>query len=209
MLADFKKYFDRDQLMKINFGEAITKNYLNIISNIYYLNMRKTQKKFKDDFLDQGYDFKDAKESLTAFNGIYKSFLKETRQQVVDFFKISSMDTLPPKVLLRIYPIYFPAYSELRKNYEKIVQQVTFLTKKIQSGSVIDELYDDKHPKAIISPVNRIIDFSHLIEVQSVSKNVASDSSSKGESKRSQRVLNKYEEVYEGKGGEQDNQDID
>ena len=50
MLADFKKYFDRDQLMKINFGEAITKNYLNIISNIYYLNMRKTQKKFKDDF---------------------------------------------------------------------------------------------------------------------------------------------------------------
>ena len=209
MLADFKKYFDRDQLMKINFGEAITKNYLNIISNIYYLNMRKTQKKFKDDFLDQGYDFKDAKESLTSFNGIYKSFLKETRQQVVDFFKISSMDTLPPKVLLRIYPIYFPAYNELRKNYEKIVQQVTFLTKKIQSGSVIDELYDDKHPQAIISPVNRIIDFSHLIEVQSVPKNVASDSSSKGESKRSQRVLNKYEEVYEGKGGEQDNQDID
>lgn len=171
--------------------------------------MRKTQKKFKDDFLDQGYDFKDAKESLTAFNGIYKSFLKETRQQVVDFFKISSMDTLPPKVLLRIYPIYFPAYSELRKNYEKIVQQVTFLTKKIQSGSVIDELYDDKHAKAITGPVNRLIDFSHLIEDQSVPKNAASDSSSKGESKRSQRVLNKYEEVYEGKGGDQNNEDID
>jgi hypothetical protein len=206
MLGDFKKYFDRDQLMKINFGEAITKNYLKIISNIYYLNMRKTQKKFKNEFLDQGYDFKDAKESLTAFNGIYKSFLKETRQQVVDFFKISTMDTLPPKVLLRIYPIYFPAYSELRKNYEKIVQQVTFLTKKIQSGSVIDELYDDKHPKAITAPVNRIIDFSHLIEVQSIPKNVVD--STRGETKRSNRVLNIFGEVYEGKGKDE-KEDLD
>jgi len=206
-MADFKKYFDRDQLLKINFGEPISKNYLKIITNIYYINMRKSQKKFKDEFLDQGYDFKDAKESLTVFNGIYKSFLKETRQQVVDFFQITAMDTLPPKVLLRIYPIYFPVHSELRKNYEKIVQQVTFLTKKIQSGFVFDELYDDKNPKAITSPVNRIIDFSHLIEVQSAPKNLITDIKL-GETKRNKRVLNKFGEVYAGKD-EEDNEDID
>jgi hypothetical protein len=207
MLADFKKYFDRDQLLKINFGEAITKNYLKIISNIYYINLRKTQKKFKDEFSDQGYEFKDSKESLAAFNGIYKSFLKETRLQVVDFFKVTPMDTLPPKVLLRIYPIYFPAYSELRRNYERIVQQVTFLTKQIQSGFVIDELYDDKHPRAITEPVNRIIDFTPLIEVQSPTKNVID--AKKGDTKRSDRVLNKFGQVYKGTGGDNDDENLD
>lgn len=207
MLADFKKCFDRDQLLKINFGEAITKNYLKIISNIYYLNLRKTQKKFKDEFLDLGYEFKDSKESLAAFNGIYKSFLKETRQQVVDFFKVTPMDTLPPKVLLRIYPIYFPAYSELRKNYERIVQQVTFLTKQIQSGFIIEELYDDKHPRAITEPVSRIIDFSSLIEVQSPTRTIID--AKRDDSARSVRILNKFEKVYKGTGADNDDENLD
>ena len=158
--------------------------------------------------MDQGYEFKDNKESLAAFNGIYKSFLKETRQQVVDFFKVTPMDTLPPKVLLRIFPIYFPVYSELRRNYETIVQQVTFITKQIQSGFVIDELYDDKHPRAIIEPLNRIIEFAPLIEVQSPSKNILNDVK-RADTKRSDRVLNKFGKVYKGTGGDNDDENLD
>jgi hypothetical protein len=188
--------------MKIDFGEAMSKNYLKIISNIYYLNLRKTLKKFKDEFLDKGYDFKDASETANAFNDIYKSFLQATRKEVLSFFNVVESDVLSPKVMLRIYPFYFSPYHQLRIKYEKINQEVNSLIKKIQMTGSIDELYNDAHPDAITKPVDKLIDFSHLlvVNVAPVIKPTVE------EENRSKRVMNKFEEVY-GEGDKEDKEE--
>ncbi len=198
ILAEFKNYFDRNEKLRINFGEVISHKYLQIVSNIYYFNMKKSMKKFKDEFLNSGYEIKDSQEVASAFNDIYKSNLKQTRAEVVDYFKVSSVDTLPPKILLRVYPFYLPADHEVKLAYEKLVQSVTALTKIIQEGVVIEELYDDKHPKAINHPVDRILDFSQFLEQP------ASPTYIKGSTDKA-RILNKFDQIY----GDKKNEDID
>jgi hypothetical protein len=190
--------------MKIDFGEALSKNYLKIITNIYYLNLRKTQKKFKEEFVDKGHDFRDANETANAFNDIYKSFLKETRSEVLSFFKVTTSDVLSPKVMLRIYPFYFSPYHPMRIKYEKINQEVNMLIKKIQIMGSIEELYNDSHSEAITKPVDKVIDFTHLLN-QKVESAAPSDEKNDEEDKtRKERILNKFDEVYKGKKSDED-----
>lgn len=208
IISNFKKHFDRDELMKIDFGESMNKNYLKIITNIYYLNLRKTQKKFKDDFVDKGYDFKDANETANAFNDIYKSFLKETRREVLDFFKVGESDVLSPKVMLRIFPFYYSPYHPLRIQYEKINKEVNMTIKKIQLVGSIEELYNDNLPEAITKPTDVLIDFAHLLaeKVNPLINNQTKSNESE-EKKRSNRILNKFDQVYQGKT--EDDEDLD
>lgn len=166
-IYQFKKKFDRNELLKVNFGGSINKNYLKIISHIYYFNLRKVQKKFKDDYVDKGYDFQDPREINKIFNEIYKFFLKDTRKEILNFFNVSASDMLSQKILLRIYPYYFSPYHPLRKSYEEMNKEINTLIRKIQSEKCIDELYDDQHPKTILKPSDRIIDFSHMIKENS------------------------------------------
>jgi len=187
--------------MKIDFGEALTHNYLKIITNIYYLNLRKTQKKFKEEFVDKGHDFRDASETANTFNDIYKSFLKETRSEVLGFFKVTTSDVLSPKVMLRIYPFYFSPYHPMRIQYEKINQEVNLLIKKIQTLGCIEELYNDSHPEAIIKPTDKIIEFSHLLNQKVESLEIPPQEEDKT---RKERILNKYDEVYKGKKSDED-----
>jgi hypothetical protein len=162
ILAKFKKSFDNGQLMNIDFGESINRNYLKIISNIYYLNLRKVQKKFKNEYGDKNYKFQDASEPGKVFNDIYKSFLKETRAEVLNFFKVTHSDLLPSKIVLRIFPYYFSPYHPLRIKYEQMNLEVNNVIKKIQLTGVIYELYDDNHPNAILKPVDVIKFFKYL-----------------------------------------------
>lgn len=211
IIADFKRHFDRDELLKIDFGEVITKNYLKIICNIYYLNLRKTQKKFKDEFVNKGYDFRDSNETASAFNDIYKTFLKETRKEVLNFFKVPDSEILSPKVMLRIFPFYYSPYHPLRIKYEKINQDVNMLIKRIQYLGSVDELYNDSHPDAILKPVDKEIDFEHLLSKKSSTStnNGESDKVTSDEKNRNKRVLNKFDEVYQGKKADYSDEDLD
>jgi hypothetical protein len=206
IIAEFKQHFNRDELMKIDFGEALTKNYLKIITNIYYLNLRKTQKKFKEEYVDKGHDFRDASETANTFNDIYKSFLKETRSEVLGFFKVASSDVLSPKVMLRIYPFYFSPYHPMRIQYEKINQEVNMLIKKIQILGSIDELHNDSNTEAILKPTDKIIDFSHLLnqKVESSQITPSIEKNKEEDKSRKERILQKYDEVYKGKKSDED-----
>jgi hypothetical protein len=218
IIAEFKRHLDKDELMKIDFPESLTKNYIKIITNIYYHNLRKTQKKFKDEFLNKGYDFRDASETANAFNDIYKSFLKVTRREVLEFFEVKEQELLSSKVMLRIYPLYFSPYHPLRKEYEKINQNVNALIKKIQQVGAVDELYNDSHPDAHLRPVDKVIDFEHMLKDQTasiISTNsiiINEQQQEKIEEKaedlsRKERILNKFEEVYGDKRKESEEKD--
>jgi len=191
LISDFLKYYGNDQLFKINFGEAIDKNYLKIISNIYYLNIRKTQKDLKKNYIDEGYVFNDEDSKSKKFNELYKHHLKSTRKEVIEFFKVGSENSvLSVKIMLRIYPYYNSKYHPLRLSYEKINNEVNLVIKKIQNEGYIEELCNDSHPEAVNSPVDRLIDFSHLLSTRPAS-NLSED--------RNRQVHKRYEQVYQNK----------
>lgn len=155
VITKFMKSF-QDDSFDFKFSEKIEKNYLKIISNIFYLNIRKAQKKFKDE-IDQGiHSNTNPVELARRFNDFYRQSLKDTRKEVVEFFKIEEIETLSPKILLRIYPNFFRRYEPLRKEYDEMNELVNKLIAKIQSDHMIEELYYDNHPLAITLPVDVI-----------------------------------------------------
>lgn len=194
-LHNYKQSFNKGQLMSIEFGEVFDKSYIKIISNIYYLNLRKTQKKFKDEYVNKAHSY-DYETAGKVFNDFYRSYLKETRTEVVKFFKVPESPELSAKIKLRIYPYYFPAYHPQREAYEKLSNDVNLIFKNIQLGGCIEELYDDNHPEAITKPVDKLIDFSHMLTSSSnVNDNAAEN----------RKILTKFGEVY-GKNNKSDDE---
>lgn len=151
IINDFKTSLQNRTVPHVDFGESISKNYLKIISNIFYLNLRKVQKQLKDNIIDKEISVGDSQET---FNKLYKKYLKETRFEVLKFFQVTHPDVLSSKVLLRIYVFFYEKENELRKNYEKMNEEVNQLIKKIVNTGCVDELYDDNHPEAITGPVD-------------------------------------------------------
>jgi len=78
-LENVKKNFDKGIDYSIDYSDVIRKNYLKIISNIYYLNLRKVQKKVKSDFIDRGFKFDKMGDATKVLNELYRVFLKSTR----------------------------------------------------------------------------------------------------------------------------------
>jgi hypothetical protein len=156
MIKSFINFYQQDKF-EFKFPDNIECNYLKIISNIFYLNIRKAQKKFKDE-IDQGvHSTTNPYELGRRFNDLYRHSLRETRKEVVDFFKVEEYETISPKILLRIYPYFFRKYEPLRKEYDEMNDLVNQLIAKIQRDHMIEELYYDNHPSAITSPVDVIL----------------------------------------------------
>jgi len=78
-LETVKKNYDKGLDTKIEYGDIIVDNYLKIISNIYYLNLRKVQKKVKADFIDRGFKFDKLSDATKVLNELYRVNLKPTR----------------------------------------------------------------------------------------------------------------------------------
>jgi hypothetical protein len=152
--------YDRDDVSVYNFDESIKSNYLKIISNIFYFNIRKAQKKFKDEYIDKSSEFKtvSANELSKKFNDLYKQFLKQTRNEVIQYFNLPQSQELSLKILLRIYPYFHSPHSPFRKAYDLMNKQVNQVISKIATDEngkhFIDELYYDSHPDAILTPRN-------------------------------------------------------
>lgn len=164
LIKKFKDALDQDQLYPIHFPENLTNNYLKIISNIYYINMRKVYKQFKLEYVDKNHHFPDNKLAQKAINDLYKSFLKETRNEVIRHFRLIDSEELPVKYLLRIYPYYFSPYHPIRKTYKELDADVTGIIEKILRFEVIEELGSDSHPNAITSPVDVFFRFNFLLD---------------------------------------------
>jgi hypothetical protein len=83
-------------------------------------------------------------------------FLKESRTQVLNFFKFESPVPVSNKVAIRLFITYFSPYHPLRKRYNEISEDVNEIMKNVQNEGLIEELYDDKHPNAITTVVDVI-----------------------------------------------------
>jgi hypothetical protein len=160
VIEEFKEMYDKDDVTGYVFDESIKNNYLKIISNIFYLNIRKAQKKFKDEYIDKSSEFRSIPQNELSkkFNDLYKHFLKQTRSEVIEFFNLKQTEQLSLKILLRIYPYFFSPYSPFRKEYDQMNKLVNQLIAKIANDETgrhyIDELYYDHHEDAILTPRN-------------------------------------------------------
>lgn len=78
-LAKYKIEFENDRLMPINFGKVIKTNFLKIVSNIYYLNLREVSRTIKFNYFDKGVIFNDTNECNKIIYKLYETNLKRIR----------------------------------------------------------------------------------------------------------------------------------
>ena len=172
------KSFKQRQLPIINFGFIIPGKYLQIISNIYYFNLRKSILIYynKIDMMSsQNQNNLSFKEKNEIYNNIYSANLKETRNKICSFFGVDKDINLEIniKLALRIYPYYYNKNHTLRKKYQEINDSVTKLINIIlKSDEKIDILINENNKYYIKEPCDAIINFEDIIlETNSNMKN--------------------------------------
>ena len=163
--------FKQRKLPVINFGFIIPDKYLQIISNIYYFNLKQSYlvyynkinnlKNNEEISFNLGY-----KEKNEIFSNIYNTNLKETRKKISEFFGIDKDNNLEIniKLALRIFPFYYDKEHNLRKKYQEINDNVNKLINIIlKSNDNINILINENNKFYIKDPVDKIIDFDNII----------------------------------------------
>ena len=163
--------FKQRKLPVINFGFIIPDKYLQIISNIYYFNLKQSYlvyynkinnlKNNEEISFNLGY-----KEKNEIFSNIYNTNLKETRKKISEFFGIDKDNNLEIniKLALRIFPFYYDKEHNLRKKYQEINDNVNKLINIIlKSNDKLDILINENNKFYIKDPVDNIIDIDNII----------------------------------------------
>ena len=179
------KSFKQRKLPLINFGFIIPEKYLQIISNIFYFNLKKSiliyYNKINELSNQNNLSFKEKNE---IFNNIYSSNLKLTRNIITSFFGIDKDNNLEIdiKLALRIFPFYYDKTHSLRKEYRQINDNVNKLINIIlKSEEKIDAFINENNKYYIKEPKDIVINFEEIIiEANSNLKN---------------NIINNYEEI--------------
>ncbi len=157
---------DTKEIFEFGFSDQIKNNYLKIISNIFYINITKAATKFKLEIIDQNKFEGENNEQINEkiFNDMYKSSLKETRNEVAQFFKITPHEiySIPIKVLFRIYPYYLDEKDEVRIKYKAMNDEVNKVTAYIEKRKVIDRFTNQSNPDYSLKPVDYQHDFKKI-----------------------------------------------
>jgi len=159
LISNFKKNVENFELFPIDFGEVITKNYLKIVSNIYYLNMRRVQINFRKYCIEKKASFKDEKELYDIINNLYSKYLKETREEVKKFFDIPEHKDFDLKILLRLYYYYLNPFDQNRIRMDEINDEVNRMLTNMSQGYEYPLMLNDDKPSSITKPVDVVLDF--------------------------------------------------
>ena len=163
-------------LPKINFGFIIPEKYLQIMSNIYYFNIKKTYMIYYNKiFLSKNNEIKlDIKERKYIFNNIYKSLLRETRNEICYFFGIDKDNNLEIdiKLALKIFIFNYDKNHDLRKKYIEINNNVNKIVNIIiNTNYKIDVLTNDNNKYYIKDPVDKILNLELVINNVGIKNN--------------------------------------
>jgi len=157
------------KLPEINFGFIIPEKYLQIISNIFYLNIKKTYSIYYNKInmiITNKSNELNIKEKKEIFNDIYNTNIKETRNEICYFFGIDKDNNLEinPKLALKIFPYYYDINHSLRKKYQEINNSVNMIINKIiKIKYKIDVLTNENNRFYIKEPIDKIINFDDIL----------------------------------------------
>ena len=152
-LAKFKESIYTGEKIPLQWPANLERDYIKMVTNIYNINLRKFQKRYYDEYVKKGKEV-NSEQRTKIINDIYKMFLKESRIQVLNFFKFQSPKEVSNKSGIRLFIYNFSPYHPLRIKYNEISEEVNEIMKKVQIEGIIEELYDDNHPKAITTVVD-------------------------------------------------------
>jgi len=194
----FIQGLDNKDFFPVNFHENLTKNYIKIISNIYHVNITKSAMKYKTDVIDaKKYENITNAEEIQekVFNEIYKGFLKETRQEVADFFDVKPHDIhdIPIKVLFRIYPYYLKSNSETKREYAKLTAAVNKIIKLLENRKLVPRFIDSSNEFFSLKPKDIAYDYEKILsEIEAGERGNQRDD----DIDERKRILDKYKENY-------------
>ena len=157
------------KLPEINFGFIIPEKYLQIISNIFYLNIKKTYPIYYNKInmiITNKSNELNIKEKKEIFNDIYNINIKDTRNEICYFFGIDKDNNLEinPKLALKIFPYYYDKNHSLRKKYQEINKCVNMIINKIiKIEYKIDVLTNENNRFYIKEPIDKIINFDDIL----------------------------------------------
>jgi hypothetical protein len=161
------KSFKQRKLPVINFGFIIPEKYLQIISNIFYFNLKNSIQIYYNKLISfSNQNNLSFKEKNQIFNNIYSSNLKNTRNIISSFFGIDKDNNLEIniKLALRIFPFYYDKNHKLRKTYNQINDNVNKLINIIlKNDEKIDALINENNKYYIKEPSDIIINFEEII----------------------------------------------
>ena len=161
------KSFKLRKLPIINFGFIIPEKYLQIISNIFYFNLKSSILLYYNKInLMNNQNSLSFKEKNEIFNNIYKSNLKNSRNHISSFFGIDKDNNLEIniKLALRIFPFYYDKEHDLRKKYQEINDNVNKLINIIlKNDEKIDVLINENNKYYIKEPIDMIINYEDII----------------------------------------------
>ena len=161
--------FKLRKLPEINFGFIIPEKYLQIISNIFYFNIKKTYSIYYNKIniiIKNKNNALNLKEKKEIFNDIYNTNIEETRNEICYFFGIDKDNNLEvnPKLALKIFPYYYNKNHSLRKKYQEINNNVNIIINKIiKIEYKIDVLTNENNRFYVKEPIDKIINFDDIL----------------------------------------------
>ena len=161
--------FKLRKLPEINFGFIIPEKYLQIISNIFYFNIKKTYSIYYNKIniiIKNKNNALNIKEKKEIFNDLYNTNIKETRNEICYFFGIDKDNNLEvnPKLALKIFPYYYNKNHSLRKKYQEINNNVNMIINKIiKIEYKIDVLTNENNRFYVKEPIDKIINFDDIL----------------------------------------------
>ena len=161
--------FKLRKLPEINFGFIIPEKYLQIISNIFYFNIKKTYSIYYNKIniiIKNNNNALNLKEKKEIFNDIYNTNIEETRNEICYFFGIDKDNNLEvnPKLALKIFPYYYNKNHSLRKKYQEINNNVNIIINKIiKIEYKIDVLTNENNRFYVKEPIDKIINFDDIL----------------------------------------------
>ena len=161
--------FKLRKLPEINLGFIIPEKYLQIISNIFYFNIKKTYSMYYNKIkiiIKNKNNALNIKEKKEIFNDIYNTNIEETRNEICYFFGIDKDNNLEvnPKLALKIFPYYYNKNHSLRKKYQEINNNVNIIINKIiKIEYKIDVLTNENNRFYVKEPIDKIINFDDIL----------------------------------------------
>jgi hypothetical protein len=139
ILDDFKKH--NSYSIDLYFPNEIKENFLKILTNTFYLNLKKVSLQLKKDLFDERILLSD-EEMKNKISQYYLNSLSETRKKILEYFKIQDTE-LRAVSLLRSYVFTLPRSNEVRKKYEKFNEILSKVENNLKNR-IIPEEYIDK-----------------------------------------------------------------
>ena len=159
-IEDLKQSFINDPVTKFEFPKNISNNYLKIISNLFYLTLRKCSIQMKTLLLSG--ELKDIPKLSDYVKDLYMKNLGEVRERVCLFFKVEDDSLISSRTLLRVYTHYLKKDDEVRIQYQKLNEILDEIEKNMCIGIFPEEFFDNES-KYKDEPKDELIDLKRLI----------------------------------------------